>query len=270
MTTHRSLRSAPGAPPDPTLPFDACVAWVRAQARGDVSVARHELPEDALAQAWTRASAADRPRLSRAFATALADAAREPHGDAEIAALAALAARTELTLALPTLRSLADRTALGDGSLGEQAQSAVLHALAALQPRDGLLVALWTRLFLLGHPWLLGLALTALGRSDPARALALIPDAVRRERDTPFGLGEALWALANEPAIGRARLGRALVALSPALRAVAEQELREVGGEAVLAGAGARPRRARKSTTRAASPWFAARPSVVAPPRLGA
>lgn len=147
--------------------------------------------------------------------------------------LAALAEGIELQKARPVLQAIAERGAFGGHSDGleVEAEERILLALATLQT-PGSLWPQWERLWRRDDPRLWPIATVGLRLSDPVRALAILPEVVRRAAADPgFPIGEVLWAYATDERMTALNVSEALAGLTADEKERCRAALRVLGAE---------------------------------------
>lgn len=221
---------------------EALERWLVQRVRGEVldpplSPRQQETPDDSVLSVHRSAgSEAFRRRLEGAVLGALRTAAErdswaEGPDAEELVNLAELVQGLDLRDAGEVLGDLAwRRFVLPRGAeMSEAVESSVLYALARLQPPD-LYALVWERIWRDGPSRLRALAATGIRRSDPDRALALLPDVVEvARRDPGLPLGEVLWAYRGDARIGPHRFAGALGRLAGPAKERCREALRSVG-----------------------------------------
>jgi hypothetical protein len=216
-------------------------SWLLARMRGDqedppLSTSHLETPFDFVRVARDQSTDEAFPdRVDRVAVGALREAGRgdlhEGRDARAVRALAFLVDRLDLGDAVPILHTIAQRGALGDhpGALADDVESAVLVALAGLQPRDTLWKD-WRKLWREGPSRLWPVAVTGMRRSNPDRVLDLLLDVVRRtmKRDE-FPLGQILWGFGRDPNVEPGELAKELNELPGFALDRCREALRKIG-----------------------------------------
>jgi hypothetical protein len=263
-------------------------AWLLARMRGEredppVDRSRLESPEDHVRAVHDAAAdPAFRGRIAAASLGALEAAAagdlRAGPDARAIRHLAALADGLALRDAASILQQVAERGAFGghpDG-LDPDAEEMVLFALAGLQPQGALWPG-WDALWRNAAPRLWPVVTAGLRLSDPVRALAILPEAVRRAAShASFPLGEVLWAFATDERYTTADIARALAGLSPEERRRCRDALLALGADpGEVDGWLAAPSPPREQPSQGAQaprdplpPWAIRRGALTRPPRF--